>query len=175
GGSDHKCPPEAVGPVFGRARELGFRTSAHAGEGAGPESVWSAVRILGVDRVGHGRRGAEDPRLVDYLAEKQVPLELCVLSNVRTGIVPEVARHPARAYYERGIPLSINTDDPKMFGNSLAEEYLALRRHLGFSRADIRRLIEQAVETSWLPEERKRDLLSRIQSEPPHHQSGRET
>src|SRR4029077_2257082 len=131
------------------------RTSAHAGEGAGPESIWGAIRALEVDRIGHGTRAAEDPRLVDYLAEKQIPLELCVLSNVRTAVVLEVARHPARTYYERGIPLSINTDDPKMFGNSLAEEYLALHRHLGFSRADIRRLIEQAVETSWLPKQRK--------------------
>jgi adenosine deaminase len=174
GGSEHKFPPELFAPVFRQAREMGFRTSAHAGEGAGPESIWGAIRALEVDRIGHGTRAVEDPRLVDYLAEKRIPLELCVLSNVRTAVVPDVACHPARTFYERGIPLSINTDDPKMFGNSLAEEYLALHRHLEFSRADIRRLIEQAVETSWLPEQRKRDLLSRIQSEPPHHHPGRE-
>jgi adenosine deaminase len=154
---------------------MGFRTNAHAGEGAGPESIWGAIRALEVDRIGHGTRAVEDPRLVDYLAEKQIPLELSVLSNVRTAVVPEVASHPARAYYERGIPLSINTDDPQMFGNSLAEEYLALHQHLGFSRADIRRLIEQAVETSWLPERRKRDLVSRFRSEVPHRQAGQET
>ena len=110
--------------------------------------------------------------LVDYLAKKQIPVELCVLSNVRTAVVPEVACHPARTYYERGIPLSINTDDPKMFGNSLAEEYLALQQHLGFSRADIRRLIEQAIETSWLGELQKGDLLSRIRSEFAHPGAG---
>jgi adenosine deaminase len=165
GGSEHKFPPEAFSPVFRRARELGFRTNAHAGEGAGPESVWGAVRALEVDRVGHGTRAAEDPRLVDYLAEKGIPLELCVLSNVRTGIVPEVARHPGCLYFARGIPLSINTDDPKMFGNSLAAEYAALHQSLGFSKTEILRVIEQAVDTSWLSEQRKRELLSQFSCE----------
>jgi adenosine deaminase len=169
GGSEHKFPPEPFAPVFRQAREMGFRTSAHAGEGAGPESIWGAIRALEVDRVGHGTRAVEDPQLVDYLAEKRIPLELCVLSNVRTAVVSDVASHPARTYYERGIPLSINTDDPKMFGSSLAEEYLALHRNLGFSRADTRRLVEQAVATSWLPEPRKRDVLSGLQSETPPH------
>jgi adenosine deaminase len=118
-----------------------------------------------VDRIGHGTRAIEDPHLVDYLAEKQIPIELCVLSNVRTSVVPDVGSHPARTYYERGIPLSINTDDPKMFGNSLAEEYLALHQQLGFSRMDICRLIARAIDTSWLSEQRKRDLLAQFQSE----------
>jgi adenosine deaminase len=168
GGAEHKFPPEAFAPVFRQAREMGFRTSAHAGEGAGPQSIWGAIRALEVDRIGHATRAVEDPQLVDYLAQKQIPLELCVLSNVRTAVIPDVASHPARTYYERGIPVSINTDDPRMFGNSLAEEYLALRQHLGFSRADIRRLIEQAIETSWLPQQRKRNLLGQFQSEVDH-------
>src|SRR5262249_35244193 len=146
----------AFAAVFRQAREMGFKTSAHAGEAAGFESVWGAIRALEVDRIGHGTRAVEDPELVAYLAQKKVPLELCILSNVRTGIIPEVACHPARLYYERGIPLSINTDDPKLFGNSLAEEYLTLHQHLQFSQADILRLIEQGVETSCLPEQRKR-------------------
>jgi adenosine deaminase len=165
GGTEHKFPPEPFAPVFRRARELGFRTSAHAGEGAGPESVWGAVRALGVDRIGHGTRAAEDPRLVDHLAEEQIPLELCVLSNVRTSVVPGVERHPARLYYDRGIPLSINTDDPKLFGTSLAEEYRALHRALGFTRSDIVRLIEQGIDTSWLPGERKRELHGEFRAE----------
>jgi adenosine deaminase len=155
GGSEHRFPPEAFAPVYRQARELGFKTSAHAGEAAGPESMWGAIRVLEVDRIGHGTRAVEDPSLVDYLAQKKIPLELCVLSNVRTGVVPEVSLHPARRYYERGIPLSVNTDDPTMFGTCLAEEYLALHQHLGFSRADILRLIEQGVETSWLRADRK--------------------
>jgi adenosine deaminase len=165
GGSEHQFPPEAFAPIYRQARELGFRTSAHAGEAAGPASIWGAIRSLEVDRIGHGTRAAEDPALVEYLAEKKIPLELCILSNVRTGVVPDVARHPARLYYQRGIPLSINTDDPKLFGNSLAEEYLALHRHLGFSSGDILRLIEQGIETSWLSADRKRELLRQFHSE----------
>jgi adenosine deaminase len=165
GGSEHKFPPEVFAPVYRQAREMGFRTSAHAGEAVGPESVWGAIRALEIDRIGHGTRAVEDPRLVDYLAEKNIPLELCVLSNVRTAVVSDVKHHPARIYYQRGIPLSINTDDPKMFGNSLAEEYLALHQHLGFTRADILRLIEQGITTSWLPEPRKRALLGQFRSE----------
>jgi adenosine deaminase len=165
GGSEHKFPPGAFAPVYRQARELGFRTSAHAGEAAGPESIWGAIQALEVDRIGHGTRAVEDPQLIDYLAEKKVPLELCVLSNVRTAVIAEIVRHPARTYYERGIPLSINTDDPKMFGNSLADEYLALHEHLGFSRQDILRLIEQGIETSWLPAPRKQQLLAEFRAE----------
>jgi adenosine deaminase len=165
GGSEHKVPPEVFADVYRRARDLGFRTSAHAGEAAGPESVWAAIRELKVDRIGHGTRAVEDPLLVDYLADHQIPIELCVLSNVRTAVIPNVAAHPARRYFERGIPLSINTDDPKMFGNSLAEEYLALHEHLGFSCLDIQHLIEQGIATSWLPVDRKRKLLAEFRDE----------
>jgi adenosine deaminase len=87
---------------------------------------------------------------------------VCVLSNVRTGVVANAACHPAHLYYQRGIPLSINTDDPTMFGNSLAEEYLTLHQYLGFSRTDIRRLVEQGIETSWLSVNRKEELMARF-------------
>jgi adenosine deaminase len=165
GGGEDGFPPEPFAPVFRRAREMGFRTSAHAGEAAGPESIWGAIRALEVDRIGHGTRAAQDPALVDYLAARKIPLELCVLSNVRTCVVPEVARHPARAYFQRGIPLSINTDDPTLFGNSLAEEYAVLCRELAFTQEDILLLIEQGIETSWLPDQRKRELLAQYRSE----------
>jgi adenosine deaminase len=111
-------------------------------------------------RFGHGTRAVEDPALVEYLAARKIPLELCVLSNVRTRVVPEIARHPVRTYFQRGIPLSINTDDPTLFGNSLAEEYAVLCRELGFSQADTLLLIEQGIETAWLPDERKGELLA---------------
>ncbi|MGQ0570725.1 MAG: adenosine deaminase [Armatimonadota bacterium] len=165
GGSEERFPPEAFEPVYERARRLGFRTTAHAGEAAGPESVWGAIRALRVDRIGHGTRAVEDAALIGYLSEHQVSLELCVISNQRTGVIESVSRHPARLYFDRGIPLSINTDDPKMFGNSLAEEYLALQMHLGFSMAEIQQLVDQAIETSWLPLDRKRELIARFQRE----------
>lgn len=165
GGAEHRFPPEVFAPVYKQARQMGFKTSAHAGEAAGPESIWGAIRALEVDRIGHGTRAIEDPRLVDYLADKQIPLELCVLSNVRTCVVADISRHPARTYFERNIPLSINTDDPKMFNNSLAEEYFELYRQLGFSKQDILRLCEQGIKTSWLSQERKNELLKQFRNE----------
>ena len=162
GGSEHRFPPEPYAPVFARARELGFRTTAHAGEACGPESVWGALRALRVERLGHATRAAEDPALLDHLAAERIALELCVISNLRTGVVPSAERHPARRYFERGIPLSVNTDDPLMFGNSLAEEYLLLHRALGFSLDEIHALIDSAVAASWLPDARKSALGERI-------------
>jgi adenosine deaminase len=165
GGREYQFPPDVFGEVYERARKLGFKTSAHAGEAAGPESIWGSIKALEVDRIGHGTRAIEDPRLVEYLVEHQVPLELCVLSNVRTAVVAATERHSARIYFERGIPLSINTDDPTLFGNSLVDEYAALQDQLGFSRSDILRLIEQGIETSWLCAERKRQMLGEFRAE----------
>jgi adenosine deaminase len=165
GGSEDEFPPEAFAEVYERARALGFHTSAHAGEAAGPASVWGALRALRVDRIGHGTRAVEDPALLDHLAKAAVPVELCPLSNLRTGVVKSLKEHPARRFFDCGIPVSINTDDPKMFGTSLAEEYQALESEQGFSRAELETLVRQGVETSWLPSERKRDLLAEFARE----------
>jgi adenosine deaminase len=165
GGSEHRCPPEPFAPIYERARALGFRTTAHAGEASGPESVWGAVRALKVDRIGHGTTVVQDPALMAHLAENRIPLELCPISNLRTGVIPSIDHHPIRIYLDRGIPLSINTDDPKLFNNSLAEEYFALHTDLGFSIPEIHSLIKQGVTSSWLPEERKQELLQRISRE----------
>ncbi len=165
GGSENEFPPEAFEGVFHQARELGFRTSAHAGEAAGPESIWGAIRALQVDRIGHATRAVEDPKLVDYLAEHQIPLELCPISNLRTKVIGSIKAHPARLYFERGIPLSINTDDPKMFGNSLAEEYLSLEAKVGFSRPETISVILQGIETSWLARQGKEELIRQFEGE----------
>lgn len=164
GGSEHLVPPEPFAPVYERARELAFRTTAHAGEACGPESIWGAIRALRVDRIGHATRAVEDPSLVDYLAEHRIPLELCVISNLRTGVVSSARHHPARTYFERGIPFSINTDDPKLFNSSLAEEYALLHTELGFTMAEVHFLIEQGVLSSWLPKERKDKLLRKVRA-----------
>jgi adenosine deaminase len=158
GGSEQAFPPEPFAEVYEEARRLGFHTSAHAGEAAGAESVWGAIRSLGVDRIGHGTRAEEDGALLDYLAEHKIPLEMCPISNLCTGVVPCFEAHPVRRYFERGIVVAINTDDPKMFGNSLAEEYQRLEDRLGFSRDEVRTLILQGIRASWLPEGRKAQL-----------------
>jgi adenosine deaminase len=166
GGSEHEFPPEPYEPVYRRARELGLRTSAHAGEAAGPESVWGAIHALRVDRIGHGTRAVEDPALVDHLAEHRIPLELCPISNVRTGVIPSLRDHPARTYFERGVPLSVNTDDPKMFGNTLVDEFAALMSELEFTRADVCRLVFEAIDACWLDEADKVALRRRIDADP---------
>ncbi len=165
GGREDEYPPEPFRPVYEEARRHGFRTSAHAGEAAGPASVWGAIESLEVDRIGHGTRAAEDERLVAHLAEQGIPLELCPTSNVKTGVVDAIDAHPARYFFERGVIVTVNTDDPKMFGNSLAGEYRLLEERLGFSRAEIEQVIMNAVRVSWLPEDRKRVLAETISRE----------
>lgn len=166
GGSEAEFPPELFAPVYDRARELGLRTSAHAGEGAGPASVWGALRALKAERIGHGTRAVEDPELVDHLAATRTPLECCPISNLRTGVVASIGQHPIRSFHDRGLLVTVNTDDPKMFHNSLAEEYAALISQLAFTRDDIRQLVHNAVEVSWLPEARKTRLAAEIDADP---------
>ena len=166
GGSEQEFPPEPFADVYEQARSLGFRTSAHAGEAAGPESVWGAIRALHVDRIGHGTRAIEDPKLVDYLAENQIPVELNPISNVCTGVVTSLNQHPAKTYMERGLLVCINTDDPQMFHNSLADEFWQLHTQFGMTRDHVRSLILNGVEASWLPDPEKQELISQFVQEP---------
>lgn len=158
GGSEHAFPPEPYAAVYREARELGFKTSAHAGEAAGPASVWGAVRALGVDRIGHGTRAAEDPALVAWLVEHRVPIEMCPISNLRTGVVASLGAHPIRAFFDAGAVVTVNTDDPRMFNTSLEDEYEALATHLGFTWDEIRTLNRNALASAWCGEEEKRRL-----------------
>ena len=160
GGAEQQHPPEPYAGVFERARQLGFHTTAHAGEAAGAVSIWGALRALGVERIGHGTRAHEDPALLDHLAQHQIPLEMCPLSNVRTAVVSSLREHPIRDYVRQGLVVTVNTDDPKMFNNSLALEYELLERELGCTRDEIRSLILNGVRSSWLPADRKDRLLT---------------
>jgi len=166
GGSEQAFPPEPFANIYERARDLGFYTSAHAGEAAGPESIWGAIRTLKVDRIGHGTRAIEDRELVEYLAKEQIPVELNPISNVRTGVIDSIEAHPVKAYWDAGIPISINTDDPKMFGNSLVDEYEALQRHHNFTADEIRDVILMGIETSWLDYEEREYIKRSFESEP---------
>ncbi|MBP87650.1 MAG: adenosine deaminase [Planctomycetaceae bacterium] len=166
GGGEHKHPPEPFADTYERARELGFRTSAHAGEAAGAESVWGAIRALKVDRIGHGTRAIEDPELVEHLAESRLPIELNPISNVCTAVVESVAHHPFKHYFDRGLLICINTDDPKMFHNTLADEFAQLQSHFGISRDDVRKLIINGIEASWLSADEKDALSGRFTADP---------
>jgi adenosine deaminase len=173
GGSEQAFPPDPFAEVYGRARTLGFRTTVHAGEGAGPESVRAALRRLRPDRIGHATRAAEDPALVEELAGAGVPLELCPVSNVRTGVVRTLAEHPVRRYFERGLLLSVNTDDPQMFGTRLADEYRNLAGVFGFTAGEIRSLILQGIAGSWLGRDEKRALARAFEDDPAWTEEGR--
>ncbi len=166
GGSEQNCPPEPFQEVYEQARTFDFHTSAHAGEVAGAESVWGAVRSLEVERIGHGTRAEEDPALLDYLAEHQIPIEMCPISNIRTGVVQSIQEHPVKRYYERGLMITINSDDPKMFDNSMAEEYQLLVEEMGFSHDDIRVLIANGIRASWMPDEQKAQMLTTFRNDP---------
>lgn len=160
GGSEHAFPPEPFASLYEQARRMGFRTTAHAGEAAGPHSIWGAIRCLRVDRIGHGTRACEDPELVRHLVEKQIPVETCPMSNVRTSVVTALAEHPVLQYFTQGMIVSVNTDDPKMFGTSLAEEYRLLEQECGFTKAQICRLISLGIESSWMPADKKASLAA---------------
>lgn len=165
GGSEHKFPPEPYEQLYEQARHFGFNTSAHAGEAAGPESVWGAVKTLKADRIGHGTRAWEDPALVDYLFETQTPIEVCPTSNIKTGVVADISTHPVRQYFDRGLNITINTDDPKLFNNSLAEEYRLLNEQMGFSTADIKKLICNGIDAAWCNDALKEKLRTGIERE----------
>lgn len=166
GGSEHEFPPEPFKSLYEEARLMDFHVSAHAGEAAGPESIWGTIRHLRVDRIGHGTRAHEDPELLTYLREHRTPLELCPVSNVCTGAVSTLSEHPIREYFERGLIISVNTDDPMMFGNTLDKEYELLVKECGFTRPEICRLILLGIESSWLPEARKKLLATTFEKEP---------
>jgi adenosine deaminase len=166
GGSEHEYPPEPYAEVYREARALGFHTTAHAGEAAGPESIWGALRALEVDRIGHGTRALEDESLVERLAQERTPLEMCPLSNVRTGVVRSIAEHPVATYLNRGLQVTINTDDPALFGNSLADEFEVLCRAFDLQGRDIRRLTANAVDATWLPPPEKEALRARVLEDP---------
>jgi adenosine deaminase len=164
GGSEQSYPPRLFRDVYEEARSLGFHTTAHAGEVAGGASIWGALKDLKVERIGHGTRAGEDESLLEYLAEHQVPLEMCPLSNCALRVVPSYEAHPVRAFFERGLCVTVNTDDPLMFGNTLAQEFRLLYEKLGFSLEEICTLIENAVRASWLAGPKKAELLRMLRS-----------
>ena len=163
GGFEAAHPPEQFADVYRDAREAGFRLTAHAGEEAGPESVWGALLTLGAERIGHGVRSIEDPALVDYLVEQQVPLEVCPTSNLRTGVVAHWDQHPVGRLIDAGVKVTINTDDPAMFDASLAAEFSILEDHFGLDDPALKRLSLAVVESSWADEATRSDLTRRIE------------
>jgi len=151
GGDEVKGPPEMFGEVFARAADHGLHLTAHAGESAGPESIWGALNLK-AERIGHGLTAERDPELVEELAQRQIPIEICVTSNLRTGCCVDEGTHPVRRYFDEGLMLTLNSDDPAMLGSSLVEEYALVQRQFGFSEDQLRELARNSFEAAFLPE-----------------------
>lgn len=141
GGSEERGPAEWFSGVFAFARQSGLRLHAHAGEGTSPQSIWAALE-LGAERIGHGISAIDDPVLLRHLRDRDIPLEICVTSNLVTGVVKRVEDHPLRRLYDAGVPIILNTDDPAMFACTLAGEYRLAAEHFGFTEVELQGLAE---------------------------------
>ena len=163
GGDERQTGPEVFRDLYSEARDAGLRLTAHAGESAGPESIWGAINI-GAERIGHGLTAIEDPELMLILAERQIPIEVCITSNIRTGCCHPLTSHPVRSYFDAGLMITLNSDDPAMFGSDLEGEYALARNQFGFTNEHLRELAANSIEASFMPAERKVDLLRKIES-----------
>ncbi|MFW0767748.1 adenosine deaminase [Trabulsiella odontotermitis] len=149
---------------FNRARDAGWRITVHAGEAAGPESIWQAIRELGAERIGHGVKAVEDPALMDFLAEQRIGIESCLTSNIQTSTVPSLARHPLKTFLEHGILASINTDDPAVQGIDIVHEYNVAAPAAGLSQAQIRQAQINGLESAFLSAQEKQALRDRVKN-----------
>jgi len=172
GGGEVGNPPEQYAKWFEKALEAGLHSAPHAGETVGPESVWGAVRVLGAERLGHGVRSIEDSELVDYLAERHIPLEICPTSNIRLGVYPDLAAHPLRSLHSAGVPITINSDDPPLFNTTLNDEVKLLADPFNFEINTIDEILLNGVRCSFLPAEERQVLQARFQAEMTKLQQG---
>ena len=162
GGPEIGVPRPQFKPYFDQARAAGLHSVPHAGETTGPQTIWDALRDLGAERIGHGISAAQDPELMAHLAEHRITLEICPTSNVRTRAVPDLAEHPLPRLVAAGVPVTINSDDPPMFGTTLEEEYAVAARLLDLDPAGVADLARAAVTASFLPPAGKSALLAEI-------------
>jgi len=155
GGDEMGFPARYFQDVYKKAKDLGFRLTAHAGEADGPQSIRDAIEILNAERIGHGVRAIEDPAIIELLCKKQIPLEVCITSNLQTKIYSSVTEHPLQELYEAGVYVTVNSDDPPMFGSNITEEYLLISDKLGFSHNAIKTLCFNSINASFLDESEK--------------------
>jgi len=159
GGDEQKAPPELFRSVYAYAADHGLRLTAHAGETGPPESIWGALNLR-AERIGHAFTAGQDPDLIEELAYRQIPVELCITSNLGTGVCKSVAEHPAKNYFDQGVMITLNTDDPALFGTTLSREYQLAQETFGFTDEHLRELARNSFEASFLPAEKKLELLS---------------
>jgi adenosine deaminase len=163
-GHEGLYPGAVFAPAYDRARALGLGLRAHAGEADGVQSVWDAINLLGVRRIAHGIRALEDPALIERLQQGDVVLEICPTSNVRTGVVPDLASHPFRRLYELGVAVTVNSDDPLPFFTTIEREYRLLVDEFGFTLDELRAITLNAARAAFLSPEERETLVARIES-----------
>jgi aminodeoxyfutalosine deaminase len=162
GGAEAGVRRADFAPVFRAARDAGLHRAPHAGETVGPDEVWAAVRELGAERIGHGIGAAGDPALLAHLAEHGIALEVCPTSNLRTGAVPGIGAHPLPALLAAGVPVTLATDDPGMFGTDLDAEYLLCHTAFGLGPAELADVARAGARAAFCPEPTRRALLAEI-------------
>src|SRR5216684_8066326 len=155
-------PPRKFKQVFGRAREAGFFLSAHAGEEGPPSYVWEALDELGVARIDHGNRSLEDETLVGRLARDQVPLTMCPLSNLRLRVIDDLMHHPLRRMMDKGLIVTVNSDDPAYFGGYVNQNYLAVSEALGLRREEIATIVRNGIKASLMTMSEKDQALADV-------------
>ncbi|MBE7323726.1 adenosine deaminase [Nocardioides sp. Y6] len=164
GGPEVGVPRPQFQPHFDAARAAGLRSVPHAGETTGPQTVWDALDLLGAERIGHGTTAAQDPELLTHLAERGIPLEVCPSSNVATRAVGSLAEHPLATFRDAAVVVTINSDDPPMFGTTLNAEYEIAADLLGLDERGVADLALAAVDASFAPDALKRDLRAEVEA-----------
>ncbi len=162
GGPEIGVPRPQFKPYFDAARAAGLHSVPHAGETTGPETIWDSIRDLGAERIGHGTSATQDPELLAYLAEHRIALEVCPTSNIATRAVTDLDRHPVKEMVQAGVLVTINSDDPPMFGSDLNNEYAVAARLLDLDERGLAQLAKNAVEASFLDEAGKAKIRAEI-------------
>jgi aminodeoxyfutalosine deaminase len=162
GGPEIGVPRAQFQPHFERARAAGLHSVPHAGETTGPQTVWDSLTLLRAERIGHGTSSAQDPALLRHLAETGVPLEVCPSSNIATRAVATLDEHPIRAFRDAGVTVTVNSDDPPMFGTTLNREYAIAAELLGLDETGVAELARTAVRESYAPEDVRTRVLAEI-------------
>ena len=155
-------PPSKFSRVFAKAREMGLLLFAHAGEEGPPEYVWEAINDLGIDRIDHGNRSMEDDALVARLAEQQIALTVCPLSNLKLCVVDKMTHHPLRRMMQAGLKVTVNSDDPSYFGGYMNDNFYAVEKALGLEAEDIIALVCNSLEAAYMSDARRAALMSEL-------------
>lgn len=164
GGAERGNPPSRFAGYYRECRRLGFKTTVHAGEEGPAEYVREAVEVLRPDRIDHGKTAESDPELMKLLAEREIPLTLCPVSNLKLNVIRDMAEHPLKKLLDAGIRVTVNSDDPAYFQAYVNENWLACAEALRLSRADLRELARNSFLASFLPESEKRSWLAQIEA-----------